>query len=154
MALNLITYTDKTDLNAPTDVPKQATAADFNEIKTVVNAAVSEINGLAAGERYCYTINLPIGASVAARIAAAVEGVDYPTGWVLAAGSSAVDIDIQHGLTRRAASVTVFAVTGTQEQQLFNTAAYNGIITDDEDNLRIQSLATILKEISIYIVFN
>lgn len=100
-----------------------------------------------------YTITLPTSTTVAGRIAGAVEGTDYPTGWVLAAGSSPVDIDIEHSLSRRVASVTVFAVDGTQEQQLFNTAAYNGVLTSDADNLTIASLATIQKEIKIYIVF-
>lgn len=100
-----------------------------------------------------YSITLPFASTVAGRIALADEGTDYPTGWVLDAGVSPIDIDIEHSLNRRVASVTVFAVTGTQEQQLFNTAAYNGVITDDSDNLRVQSLATIAKEIVIYIVF-
>lgn len=100
-----------------------------------------------------YTINLPYASTVAGRVAGAVEGTDYPSGWVLAAGSSPIDLDITHNLNRRVASVSVFAVTGTQEQQLFNTAAYNGIITPTVNSLRIQSLATVTKAIKIYIVF-
>lgn len=100
-----------------------------------------------------YTINLPYSSTVAGRVAGAVEGTDYPAGWILAAGSSPIDLDITHNLNRRVASVTVFAVTGTQEQQLFNTAAYNGIITPTINSLKIQSLATVTKAIKIYIVF-
>ena len=60
---------------------------------------------------------------------------------------------VTHGLGRRVVSVTVFAVDGTQETQLFNTAAYNGIATTTTNILKIQSLATIQKVIKIYIIF-
>lgn len=100
-----------------------------------------------------YSIKLPAAGTVASRIAGAVEGTDYPTGWVLSAGTSPVDIEIDHGISRRVASVTIFAIDGTEEQQLFNTAAYNGIKTTDIDTLLVQSLATINKAIKIYIVF-
>lgn len=153
MALPLITYTDKSNLNAVTDAPKQATAEDFNEIKSVVNAAVNELNSGIVSQSI-YSVRLPSASSVANRIAAAVEGTDYPTGWILTPGSSVVDINIQHGLGRRVANVTVFAeTTGTEEQQLFNTAAYNGVKTLDVNNLLVQSLATIQKAILIYIIF-
>jgi len=99
------------------------------------------------------TVTLPSAGSVAARIAAATEGSDYPFGWVLTAGVSPVDLVIEHGLLRRVASVTIFAVDGDEEQQLFDTAAYNGIKTLDSNTLSIQSLATITKEIKIYILF-
>ena len=152
MPLDLITYTDKTNLVAPQDVTKQATAEDFNEIKDVVNAAVNALNGSSLSSMV-YVVYLPSAGTVADRIAAAVAGVDYPLTWVLTPGSSAVDINIAHSLTRRVATVTVFAVDGDEEQQLFNTAAYNGIKTPDVDNLLVQSLATIAKRIGIYIIF-
>lgn len=154
MPLELITYQDKTDALPSVNRQQEATAADFNEIKAKVNAAISSINqGGGAGGSSAYLISLPSAGTVADRIAGAVEGVDYPDGWVLAQGSTAVDIDIQHSLGQRAIQVSVFAVDGTQEQLLMNTAAYNGIITPDADNLRIQSLATIQKRIQIYIIF-
>ena len=108
---------------------------------------------ISASMQTVYTLTLPYSSTVAGRVAAATEGTDYPTGWSLAAGSSPIDIDITHGLNRRIAYVSVWAITGTQEQQLFNTAAYNGLITPDSNSLRIQSLATIAKAIKIYIVF-
>jgi len=104
-------------------------------------------------EKYVYSIRLAASPYVSTRISGATEGVDYPAGWVLAEGSSSVDIDITHNLGRRVALVTIFSINGTVEQQLFNTAAYNGIITDDDNHLRIQSLATINKPIKIYILF-
>lgn len=108
-------------------------------------------------EKTVYEITLPSSTTVAGRIAGAVEGTDYPNGWVLTAGTSPVDLIIQHDLgSRRAVNVTVWAVDGTYEQQLFNTAAYNGIRGRYEANqyLWIQSLATIQKPIKIYIIFN
>lgn len=105
---------------------------------------------------HVFEIRLPSSTTVAGRIAGAVEGTDYPTGWILTAGTSPVDLIIQHDMgTRRVASVTVWAVDGTYEQQLFNTAAYNGIKGRYEGNqwLWIQSLATIQKPIKIYIIF-
>jgi hypothetical protein len=62
------------------------------------------------------------------------------------------DLSITHNLARRVAHVTVCAVTGTEEQALFNTAAYNGWKTPDLNSLIIQSLATIPKRIKIYMI--
>jgi len=99
------------------------------------------------------TITLPSASTVAGRISAATEGTDYPTGWILTEGVSDKDLLITHNLNRRVAYVTVWAVTGTEEQQLLNTAANNGIRTPTINSLLIQSLATITKQIKIYIIF-
>jgi hypothetical protein len=153
MPLDEITYANKTNLNPVTDRPKQTTAEDFNEIKTVVNAAIAELNSGSISQNV-YSVRLPSAATVAGRIALAVEGTDYPAGWILTPGASVVDININHGLSRRVHSVTVFTeVSGTIEQQLFNTAAYNGVQTLDVNNLLVQSLATIQKAIVVYILF-
>jgi len=98
-------------------------------------------------------ISLPSASTVAARISGAISGVDYPSGWVLAAGVSPVDLSIAHNLNRRVANVTVVAITGTEEQALFNTAAFNGWKTPNVNSLLVQSLATITKPIKIYILF-
>ena len=95
-------------------------------------------------------MTLPFASTVAGRIAAAT---DYPTGWVLAVGASPVDIVITHNTGRRVASVSVCVITGTEEQALFNTAAFNGWKTPDSNSLLIQSLATIPKAIKIYMIF-
>jgi len=100
-----------------------------------------------------YSISLPSAASVAARIAAGTSGVDWDSTWTLAAGVSPIDLVVTHNLNRRVASVTVFAVNGTEEQQLKDLPAYSGIFTPDVNTLRIQSLATVTKTIKIYIVF-
>ena len=100
-----------------------------------------------------YTITLPSASTVTGRIDVATEGIDYPNGWVLSAGVSPVDISITHGLNKRVAHISICAVTGTEEQALFNTAAYNGWKTPDSNSLLIQSLATIPKQIKIYMIF-
>lgn len=99
------------------------------------------------------SIYLPSGASVAARIAGATEGVDYPAGWELNVGTSSVDLVITHNQSRRVADVTIWAVDGNQEQKLLNTASNNGLVTPDTNSLKIQSLATIAKPIKIYILW-
>jgi hypothetical protein len=100
-----------------------------------------------------YSIRLPSSTTVDGRITGAAEGTDYPTGWVLESGTNPVDLDVTHGMGRRVASVTVFSIDGTQEQQLFGNAAFSGIFTPDSNTLKISSLATIQKAIKIYILF-
>lgn len=94
-----------------------------------------------------FEMELPASTTVAGRI----SGATIPSGWSLSA--SGVDLIVTHNEARRVAQVSIFAVTGTEEQQLFNTAAYNGIITTDENTLKIQSLATINKVIKVYMIF-
>lgn len=113
-----------------------------------VNSLINDVSPLVI-----YEIRLPSSTTVSGRISGATSGVDYPSGWVLTVGTTPTDLIVTHGLNRRVASVTVFAITGTEEQQLFNTASYNGIITTDANTLKIQSLATIQKAIKIYISF-
>lgn len=116
-----------------------------------VEDILKELFLLVGNNKNVYEISLPSSTTVAGRISSAVEGTDYPIGWTLTPGVSPVDLLINHGLNRRVANVSIFAVTGTEEQQLFNTAAYNGIKTPTVDELLIQSLATINKVIKIYI---
>lgn len=48
MALNQITYSNKADLNSNPSVPatNKVQASDMNEIKTVVNACISQVDGV------------------------------------------------------------------------------------------------------------
>jgi len=108
---------------------------------------------LAGIKQTVFTITLPDSFSVSGRCAAAVEGVDYPTGWVIAADSNPVDLKITHGLERRIAMVTVFSVDGTEERQLFGNAAYSGIVAPTDQILKIESLATIQTAIVIHLIF-
>ena len=101
------------------------------------------------------TITLPSASTVAARCAAAVEGDDYPEGWVLSADTSPVDLLIEHNLSRRCAGVSIFSVNGTSDQQLFGNAAYSSIYNLDSANqIRISALATIETEIVIHLLFS
>lgn len=99
-----------------------------------------------------YEVSLPSSTTVAGRIAGAVEGTDYPTGWVLS--DSGVDLDMTHGLGRRVINVTIFSeVSGTVTQLLQDAAAYNTIENQSDNIVRIKSLATIQKRIYIYLIF-
>jgi hypothetical protein len=102
-----------------------------------------------AAAQASFTITLPSAASVAARVAGVTE---LPAGWALVADG--LNLDIQHDLGRYGMTVTVFATTtDPANQQLFDTAAYSGILNVDTNNIKITSLATILKEIRIFISF-
>lgn len=98
-----------------------------------------------------YTVILPAGATVADRI---LSPVSKPSGWTLTADGS--DLNIQHNLSRSVVSVSIFADASPTyySQQLFNTAAYNGVINIDTSNAKIQSLATINKQIWINLTFD
>lgn len=99
-----------------------------------------------------YSITLPGASNVAGRIALAVEGVDYPVGWVLAADG--LNLSVTHNLGRWVTDVKVFAkTTGTQRQQLRDTAAENGLTALSSNELKVYSLATISKDIVIYLTF-
>lgn len=119
-----------------------------------LNYYVDSLSTLFSGAvQYVYEVNLPSSTTVAGRIALATAGTDYPAGWTIGTGDYAVDLKITHGLGRRVSSVSVFAKTGAQERQLFGNAAYSGIYTQSDNILVIESLATIQKDIVIYIIF-
>jgi hypothetical protein len=104
---------------------------------------------LAEASKTNYTITLPSASNVADRVAGATE---VPDGWALTADG--LNLDIQHDLGRYGMAVTVFATTtDPANQQLFDTAAYSGILNEDTNNMKITSLATIQKEIRIFISF-
>lgn len=99
-----------------------------------------------------YSITLPTASSVYDRVNLAVEGVDYPTGWVLT--SDGVNILITHNLNRWCTDVKVFSKgSGTERQQLRLSAAENGLIDLSANQTKILSLGTILKPIVIYLTF-
>jgi hypothetical protein len=103
--------------------------------------------------QYVYEVNLPSSTTVSGRCTLASEGTDYPTGWTVEQGTYAVDLKVTHNLDRKVANVTVFAITEDQERQLFGNAAYSGIYTESDSILVVESLATIQKDIVIYIIF-
>ena len=96
-----------------------------------------------------FTIKLQSALSVGDRLAIAPV---FPAGWTLTADG--LNLDIEHNLGRYCTNVTVFATdTDPANQQLRNTAAHNGVVNIDTNNIKIISLATILKEIRIFISF-
>ena len=105
---------------------------------------------LAAGSgKTIWHITLPYSTSVAGRIALAT---DYPAGWTLTADG--LNLVVTHNLGRRCTDVKVFAkTTGTQQQQLRGTAAENGLTALSSNQLEVFSLATIAKDIVVYLTF-
>jgi len=101
-------------------------------------------------EQDVYTIVLPSAATVAGRITGAIS---VPSGWTLTDDGS--DLVITHSLGRRVASVDVtYVVSGTQDRHLVNfNNAYTGLVSADSNNLTIENLTTIQREINIYILF-
>lgn len=150
LGITVLSGSNTGDQNA-SQVPLLDVAGHFI-VDNVEDALIQLWNKIEATKNV-YSVMLPSSTTVAGRIAGAVEGTDYPTGWVLNAGVSPVDLYIVHGLNKRVSSISVWAITGTEEQQLFNTAAYNGVKTPSVNELLIQSLATINKAIKIYINF-
>lgn len=87
-------------------------------------------------------ITLPAYAAVSLRCSNATEGVDYPTGWTLVAGSSEYDLKITHGLTRNLVDVKVWEVNGdiTQRQLPAFSAAYTGLLQNSTNEIVIEGL--------------
>lgn len=102
------------------------------------------------------TITLPASSDVATRVAGAVEGTDYPTGWALSA-DSAVNLLITHTLAgRTVAHVNVFeALSGTTSRlaKPFSDA-YTGVVGDtSNDTILIEGLDTLAVALRIEILF-
>ena len=105
---------------------------------------------LAAGSgKTIWHITLPYATSVAGRIALAT---DYPAGWTLTADG--LNLVVTHNLNRWCTDVKVFAkTTGTQRQQLRLTASDNGLTALSTNQAEVFSLATIAKDIVVYLYF-
>ena len=89
-----------------------------------------------------FTISLPINGTLSGSVAAAVEGTDYPDGWVLAASGG--DLQVNHGLGRYTMDATVkYNTTGDTYRQLRNfDNAYSGVLDVDDENVTIESIST------------
>lgn len=119
----------------------------------VSNEDIAKIASLASGE----IVSLPAGADVEERIAAAIEGTDYPVGWILtASGSQNQDLTIQHDLGLTVFDVTVFAFSdATTRQKRIGAAAYSNLYDYNGNSFKLQSLAFIPSaRIDICIKFN
>lgn len=94
-------------------------------------------------------ITLPYSTTVAGRIALAT---DYPAGWTLTANG--VNLVVTHNLGRWCTDVKVFSIiNGTQRQQLRLSAAENGLTALSANQAEVYSLATIAKDIVVYLYF-
>lgn len=98
-----------------------------------------------------FTIYLPNSSTVAGRIAAAVEGTDYPTGWILEAGGNPNDLVITHTLGRKVADLKVWSA-GEGDTLLWFNEAYSLLIATTEA-IAIGNLATIATPIYLYLIF-
>lgn len=100
-----------------------------------------------------YTITLPAYTAVSERCINAVEGTDYPDGWILDEDVSDLDISITHNLNRRIADVNVFMVDDGEERILKGNLAYSGYVAKTKDRLVIEGLATIGYPLVIELIF-
>ena len=156
--LSIVNETDPVWASDSTDIYDRLDNLDtIAGDKTVTNGdtllTLEEYRILSNGAmKNVYSITLPGASNVAGRIALAVEGVDYQVGWVLAADG--LNLSVTHNLGRWVTDVKVFAkTTGTQRQQLRDTAAENGLTALSSNELKVYSLATISKDIVIYLTF-
>jgi hypothetical protein len=117
----------------------------------VLDAAVDAIN--TSGAINIYSIDLTAQTTVAARVAAATEGDDYPTGWTIAANST-TNLLVTHTLTgKKIVDVKVYEIDGSNERLLvpFNSS-YSGILGNGLTVL-IEGLAPTLLAIRIELIF-
>lgn len=150
----------------PANIAQQlvgATATQTLTNKTLTKPAISDYTlaqhdhssaaqgGLLASN--VFTVNLPVASTVAGRCAGALEGTDYPAGWVLAAGTSSVDLVITHNLGRNIANVTVFSIDANGKRLLMSNAAYSGYVAPTTNSLKIEALATVTKPLMIQLIF-
>ena len=119
-----------------------------NDYSTLEKAKLSGLN------QTVFTLTLPNGASIAARIAGTIAGTNYPLTWTIAvSGGNPNDMLITHGLGRVIADVKVYSVSGTALTMLNFNGAYSAIVANDTNNLLIQGLATIALPIVIQLIF-
>jgi hypothetical protein len=100
-----------------------------------------------------YSINLPAAANLAAKIAAATEGTDYPTGWVLTA-TDTVNLTITHGLIKEIDHVTVKKVVGAVKTILkpYSTA-YSEVTATTTSILVIEGIDPTATQTLIHLTF-
>lgn len=112
-----------------------------------------KLEQFASAQQTVFSINLPAASSIYDRIQGATS--EDMNGWTLTEISGTKHININHGLGRRVASVTVCSVDGTEERRLIpGNTAYMNWYTTDENNLVIETLCQAPIQIVIYIVFN
>ena len=123
---------------------------------TTDNLAEGTVNKYAVGaDSFVYTINLTSSSgNVGVRCAAAIETTDYPTGWVLDAGSNPNDIEITHNLERVIAAANVYYVDGTEQILLMANLGYTGLSAPDTNTLVLKGLSTKAYPLIIQLIFS
>jgi hypothetical protein len=138
------------DQNA-VDVPVEDIADYF--IGTDVEAVLKELfEAIPALPKNTFTIELPVASTVQSRINGAIEGTDYPTGWILTA-TDEVDLHVVHNLDRKIANVTIWEQTMDGYRQKYDNAAFSGILAIDSNTVKIEALATVEAPIRIQLTF-
>lgn len=101
------------------------------------------------------TITLPAYQAVTQRIANAVEGTDYETGWVLAADGSGYDLIITHGLGANLLSVKIFEINGDGTQRELPNFSYGctGILQNTTNQITIEGLVQDILPLRIELQF-
>ena len=91
---------------------------------------------------YLEEITLPAYTSVALRCSNAVEGDDYPTGWILSVGDSEYDLKIVHNLNKNCVDVKVWEVNGDSSERSLPdcSAAYTGKLQPSKNEILIEGL--------------
>lgn len=146
-----VTITDTGGLYDATEVE-----AALAEVMTDLDALEAVVAGFGTGtDQTIYRIELGAYTTVVARVAAATETTDYPTGWVLAADST-VNLKVTHTLTgRKIAGVQVFEIDGATESLLVPfSSAYSGVLGNTSaTTVLIEGLAPTVKAIRINLTF-
>lgn len=101
-----------------------------------------------------YALTLPSAGTVAARCVAAVEGVDYPVGWTVVAGSNPNNLLITHNLGKSLYDVQITSISGVAKRRMLYPANYVGLLENSTNQILIEGLATIATKIGINIIFS
>jgi hypothetical protein len=149
-AASAVAITDTATLYTATEVE-----AALAEVMTAHNALGVTVSNFGTGTlQVPFKINLTAQSSVAARVAAATETTDYPTGWTIEA-SSVTNLLITHTLTgRHIAHVDIWETDGSKTRLVKPFGdAYSGI---EEDGLTvlIEGLDTLVLALRIELLFD
>lgn len=121
------------------------------EVMTIVKTLESKINKT----EHIEEILLPAYSSVSLRCLNAVEGTDYPEGWVLTTGLSELDLKVTHNLDKKFIRAEVFEINGdSTERQLSNfAAAYTGAVQNSKNEILIEGLSLVELPLRIMLTF-
>lgn len=103
-----------------------------------------------------YKIVLPSADTVAGRLVGLTEGVNYPSGWVLTAGSSEYDLKIFHNLNRNFVKPEVWEINGDGSERGLPdySAGYTGKLQISKNEIVIEGLTQDELPLRIELIFN